>query len=179
MLPSSHPHVFETSLKRAICGHVKPKRSWTSQLKKEIIYRRRPYRVEYTGSLSTSEVKQHRARLVLGWGTAWEDLWVLSAFPSARPLRWMGLHSHSAKCLNAEAARSPSLHPSPDAVAQPPGQMSECKSCPIAVLASRGFPFSLGRACARWLTVADKRPENILRMTLGWRKGGDEVENKW
>ena len=43
--------------------------------------RRRPYRVECTGSLSTSEVKQHRAWLVLGWGTAWEDLRVLSAFP--------------------------------------------------------------------------------------------------
>ena len=42
--------------------------------------RRRPYRVECTGSLSTSEVKQRRARLVLGWGTAWEDLRVLSAF---------------------------------------------------------------------------------------------------
>ena len=41
---------------------------------------RRPYRVECTGSLSTSEVKQRRARLVLGWGTAWEDPWVLSAF---------------------------------------------------------------------------------------------------
>ena len=41
--------------------------------------RRRPYRVECTGSLSTSEVKQHRARLVLGWGTAWEDLGMLSA----------------------------------------------------------------------------------------------------
>ena len=52
--------------------------------------RRRPYRVECTGSLSTSEVKQHRARLVLGWGTAWEDLRVLSAFcmfgiPSSSP----------------------------------------------------------------------------------------------
>ena len=44
------------------------------------LYRRRPYRVECTGSLSTSEVKQHRARSVLGWGTAWEDLRVLSAF---------------------------------------------------------------------------------------------------
>ena len=43
-------------------------------------FRRRPYRVECTGSLSTSEVKQHRARSVLGWGTAWEDLRVLSAF---------------------------------------------------------------------------------------------------
>ena len=46
-----------------------------------VLFRRRPYRVECTGSLSTSEVKQHRARLVLGWGTAWEDLRVLSAFP--------------------------------------------------------------------------------------------------
>ena len=40
----------------------------------------RPYRVECTGSLPNSEVKRHRARLVLGWGTAWEDLRVLSAF---------------------------------------------------------------------------------------------------
>ena len=48
--------------------------AWTSPF-----LRRRPYRVECTGSLSTSEVKQHRARLVLGWGTAWEDLRVLSA----------------------------------------------------------------------------------------------------
>ena len=31
----------------------------------------------------TSEVKQRRARSVLGWGTAWEDLRVLSAFSSA------------------------------------------------------------------------------------------------
>ena len=36
---------------------------------------------ENTGSLLTSEVKRHRARLALGWGTAWEDLGVLSAFP--------------------------------------------------------------------------------------------------
>ena len=39
----------------------------------------RPYRVEYTGSLPTSEVKRRRARLVLGWGTAREDLRVLPA----------------------------------------------------------------------------------------------------
>ena len=43
-------------------------------------FRWRPYRVECTGSLSTSEVKRHRARLVLGWGTAWEHLRVLPAF---------------------------------------------------------------------------------------------------
>ena len=46
--------------------------------------RRRPYRVECTGSLPTSEVKRRRARLVLGWGTAWEHLRVLSAFASRR-----------------------------------------------------------------------------------------------
>ena len=40
----------------------------------------RPCRVECTGSLLTSEVKRHRARLVLGWGTAWEHLRVLPAF---------------------------------------------------------------------------------------------------
>ena len=40
----------------------------------------RPYRVECTGPLLTSEVKRHRARLVLGWGTAWEHLRVLPAF---------------------------------------------------------------------------------------------------
>ena len=43
----------------------------------------RPYHLECTGSLSTSEVKRDRARLVLGWGTAWENLRVLSAFVKA------------------------------------------------------------------------------------------------
>ena len=41
----------------------------------------RPYHVECTGSVLTSEVKRHRARLVLGWGTAWEDPRVLPAQP--------------------------------------------------------------------------------------------------
>ena len=40
----------------------------------------RPYRVECTGSLLTSEVKRRKARLVLGWGTAWEHPRVLPAF---------------------------------------------------------------------------------------------------
>ena len=42
-------------------------------------FRWRPYRVECAGSLPTSEVKRRRARLVLGWGTAREDLRVLPA----------------------------------------------------------------------------------------------------
>ena len=48
-----------------------------------IVHRWRPYRVECTGPLPTSEVKRRRARLVLGWGTAREDLRVLPAFISA------------------------------------------------------------------------------------------------
>ena len=43
-------------------------------------HRWRPYRVECTGSFPTSAVKRRRARLVLGWGTAREDLRVLPAF---------------------------------------------------------------------------------------------------
>ena len=47
----------------------------------------RPYRVECTGSLPTSEVKRRRARLVLGWGTAREDLRVPPAFATPTLLR--------------------------------------------------------------------------------------------
>ena len=56
--------------------------SFSIYLKVKRGVRWRPYRVEYTGSLPTSEVKRRRARLVLGWGTAREDLRVLSAFLS-------------------------------------------------------------------------------------------------
>jgi hypothetical protein len=50
----------------------------------EVLYfRQRPYRNEYTGSLPNSEVNRCRARSVLGWGTAWEVLWVLLAFFSS------------------------------------------------------------------------------------------------
>ena len=47
---------------------------------RELIVRQRPYRNEYTRSLPNSEVNRCRARSVLGWGTAWEVLWVLLAF---------------------------------------------------------------------------------------------------
>ena len=43
--------------------------------------RRRPYRV-CTGSFLISEINQRRARPALGWGAAWENLKVLSAFSS-------------------------------------------------------------------------------------------------
>ena len=42
--------------------------------------RQRPYCVECTRSHPNSEVKQRKARSVLGWGTAWEVLRVLLAF---------------------------------------------------------------------------------------------------
>ena len=44
------------------------------------LFRRRPYRDEYTGSLPNSEVNRCRARLVLDRGTVWEALRVLRAF---------------------------------------------------------------------------------------------------
>ena len=40
---------------------------------------KRPYRDELTGSLATSEGKRHRARVVLGWGTARGVFRLLSA----------------------------------------------------------------------------------------------------
>ena len=43
-------------------------------------FRQRPYSVEHTRSHLNSEVKQPKARSVLGWGTAWEVLRVLLAF---------------------------------------------------------------------------------------------------
>ena len=52
------------------------------------VFRQRPYRVEYTGSLPNSAVKRRRARLVLGWGTAWESLGVLLAFFWIQSSQW-------------------------------------------------------------------------------------------
>ena len=46
------------------------------------VIRWRPYRVECTGSLLTSEVKRHRARFVLGWGPPWKTLWCCQCFGS-------------------------------------------------------------------------------------------------
>ena len=46
----------------------------------------RPYSAEYTGSHLNSEVKQWKARLVLGWGTPRELLRVLTAFMSSKLL---------------------------------------------------------------------------------------------
>ena len=56
--------------------------------------------VEHTGSLLTSEVKRHRARLVLGWGTAWEDLWALSAFRKRLPLAPRLSQSRQRQCFH-------------------------------------------------------------------------------
>ena len=40
----------------------------------------RPYHLENTGSRSITAVKQGRARLVLGWETAWEHRVSLASF---------------------------------------------------------------------------------------------------
>ena len=68
-------HAGFDSLLRPCCNSLRGK-----QLLPAHCHRWRPYRVECTGSLPTSEVKRRRARLVLGWGTAREDLRVLPAF---------------------------------------------------------------------------------------------------
>ena len=78
-------HVCNTMLRNCIC--------W------------RPYRIECTGSLLTSEVKRRRARLVLGWGTAWEDLRVLPAFANHRA------HMHCIMCPATMRTRLHTLHP--------------------------------------------------------------------
>ena len=79
-------HTYRDRAQRNSHNEQRHKEEWSqhlissSELEHLYHFRWRPYRVECTGSLSNSEVKRHRARLVLGWGTAWEDLWVLSAF---------------------------------------------------------------------------------------------------
>ena len=55
-----------------------------TSLAERLYLRWRPYRVERTGSLPTSEVKRRRARLVLGWGTAREDLRMPPALSTSR-----------------------------------------------------------------------------------------------
>ena len=49
--------------------------------------RRRPYHVECTGSLPTSEIKRRRARLIPGWGNAWAHNMMLSALTVYRLVR--------------------------------------------------------------------------------------------
>ena len=46
----------------------------------------RPYHVEHTSSRPITEVKQHWARIVLGWETAWEHR-VLLAFLNLSPTK--------------------------------------------------------------------------------------------
>ena len=64
-------HLIKYSVLRALVSlfflHSPPYKHYFS-----LIYRQRPYHVESTGSRPITEVKQRRARLVLGWVTAWE-----------------------------------------------------------------------------------------------------------
>ena len=58
----------------------------------------RPYCAEHTRSHQNSEVKQRKARSVLGWGTAWEVLRMLLALvsgliPNASVLFCAGTHT--------------------------------------------------------------------------------------
>ena len=71
-----------------ISGGMQIKKPYAFELDSEteeerfpIIPCQRPYHVENTSSRPITEVKQHRARLVLGWVTAWEHRVPLTHFP--------------------------------------------------------------------------------------------------
>ena len=74
------PKIISTHYKRQTISyssrpHVQTTLNCSVQLYKEqisLLSRQRPYHVENTGSRPITEVKQRRARLVLGWVTAWE-----------------------------------------------------------------------------------------------------------
>ena len=64
----------ERERERASCRKCEDHDQWEIIEKHLICYGLclRPYHVESTGSRPITEVKQRRARLVLGWVTAWE-----------------------------------------------------------------------------------------------------------
>lgn len=63
--PPTHTHLTPTT--RPI-----PLSVYNGVNKSAVFRRQRPYHAENTSSRPITEVKQHRARLVLGWVTAWE-----------------------------------------------------------------------------------------------------------
>ena len=84
---TSAPHTHTQANKRA----RRSNRTCCSPDGNQIVavpFRQRPYSVEHTRSHLNSEVKQPKARSVLGWGTAWEVLRVLLAFCARVFLHW-------------------------------------------------------------------------------------------
>ena len=73
--------------------------------------RQRPHHHEYTRSLPNSEVNRSRARLVLGWGTAWEDLWVLLAFLPRQPIVALGATCVEDRPASTVAILAQGTHP--------------------------------------------------------------------
>ncbi len=93
-----YPRSFSQAWEKGSFSHMLPWCYWW--LYHSI--RCRPYYHEYTGSLSNSEVKRGKARLVLGSGTAWEPLRVLTAFFPAYFSHTLGKTSWS-PCMHAVA----------------------------------------------------------------------------
>ena len=65
----ARPLLFVASLNLFVTIHFRVPCHFFQDASIIIAFRRWPYRVECTGSLSTSDVKQHRAQLVLGWAS--------------------------------------------------------------------------------------------------------------
>jgi hypothetical protein len=114
-------------------------------------HRRRPYRVEHTGSLSTSEVKRRRARLVLGWRTAWELVRVLSAFAFVCPVSFARALCASTACERAvhferATVRNAVSTPAENESKDPVGQSSLVgHSSPVQSVSWSGPVQSVGR----------------------------------
>ena len=62
----------KSGIDEAVCRYVAPSIGRGRLALVGVGCRLRPYHVESTGSRPITEVKQRRARLVLGWVTAWE-----------------------------------------------------------------------------------------------------------
>ena len=76
-------HCFDNKYKKLKQSVANEWRVFTFILYKRLFfvaYRQRPYHVESTGSRPITEVKQRRARLVLGWVTAWEHRVLLATY---------------------------------------------------------------------------------------------------
>ena len=121
-----------------------------------IIDRRwRPYRVECTGSLPTSEVKRRRARLVLGWETAREDLRVLPAlFPLLRAAADRCVCARDLRTASCAALTPCKLYRPPPHHRQPPAPLSAAAPRK-KTRQTRACPFKRRRAARRTTTAHD------------------------
>ena len=67
-------HYYSSAMGYYLCSLFVGSLLRLQNLKNYLALRLRPYHDEHTRSRLITEVKHRRARIVLGWGTAWEHL---------------------------------------------------------------------------------------------------------